>query len=97
MSKLLNFNLCSLNLHMEFHLLFIYLLYLLLQFVFMLPEMLDLDEKVGHNKNMLLNKIEALNFVILCFVFFLIYVSLQHSLILYPLLHVRVLGCTRRG
>lgn len=71
-----------------------------------LLEMLDFDQGVGQNQSVLLDQIEALNFVIshelkikergkinpLFCIHTCISVSLQHSLILYPLLHVRVFG-----
>ena len=62
-----NFNLCSLNLHMVFHLLFIcpFIVSALANFFNVkLLEILDLDQKVGRNQNVLLGQIDALNFVI---------------------------------
>lgn len=48
---------------MVFHLLFIYS-NLAIYFHVKLLEMLDLDSEVGQNQNVLLDQIEALNFVI---------------------------------
>ena len=92
---------------MVFHLVFIYS-NLAIYFHVKLLEMLYLDSEVGQNQNVLLDQIEALYFgisrelkikkrrkvsplscILTCFS-----VSLQHSVILYPLLNVRVFGYT---